>query len=191
MLAPAALAAPAAVAAPESGEDRNVAFLLAALGLDAMPEAIARVSSFEGARDVPAALALREAAQRAGSVDLGAIATSAAQPGLVPPFGAGDVWVIDVGPGACTEPTAVLNPLSYNGHFIPQGWSYRGSTGYGAYAGTRGVIIDWTTKSFGGAYTGGVVHVAGTSDWFCVELPPLGVRVLFPFINGAAAWTGT
>lgn len=176
-----ALALPAPAAA--STEDRNFAFLLDALGFSRAPAGVATVFDHEGVRSLAIDAALREAAARAGSVDLGAIAASAVEP-AEGPFCAADCWIVDFGTGPCASPAPALpGVLPWNPPLHPQYWGYAGAIGTMTFDGGAGLVLDWTTKlSTGGAYAGGVVRFGGQSDFFCVEF--FGVRIWFPFIDG-------
>lgn len=172
-----ALAAPA-TAAP-SVEDRNVTFLLDSMGLDAIPDGVALVHTLDGVVEMRIADALRVAAERAGDVDLAALAASAVPPSGA--FGVGDVWVLEIGFGGCPTVTVLAPGLLPPTALHPQAYTYSGAIGHAQSDGV-GVIVDWSTKgTTGGAYLNGV-FIVGQSDWFCLSF--FGFVVFFPFIWG-------
>lgn len=180
LLAAGALAG-ASVAAPH---DRNLAFVMEALGLDAAPEGTTILWEGAGAREVPIAEALRLAAARPGAVDLSALVASTGPP-ATQPFGVGDVWIFEIGWGDCPLPTAFSSPVP-DAALHPQLATHSGGIGtmstFDAYF---GYLIDWTTKGeTGGAYGGLGSTLVGQADFFCFTV--FGLMLYFPMVDGAA-----
>lgn len=171
--------APAFAQGEDGALERNVAFILASVGLDAMPDGVATVHDAAGEREMPVADAIELAAERAQDADLGALVAGATNPGTPGAF-AGDVWVYEVG-ASCWSPI-ILAPTPYGWfHLGPQMWVYPGAYGT-ASTGGSGVAIGWTTKDTF-AYDRGIT-IAGGSDFYCVEWQ--GIAIHFPFLDGLA-----
>lgn len=171
--------APALAQGDGGVRERNVAFLLASIGLEEMPDGVATVHDASGEREMAVADAIGLAAERAQDADLGALVAGATNPGT-PGALAGDVWVYEVG-ASCWSPI-LLAPTPYGWfHLGPQMWFYPGALGT-ASTGGSGVAIGWTTKD-AFAYDRGIA-ITGGSDFFCIEWQ--GIAIHFPFLDGLA-----
>lgn len=171
-----ALAFPAHAVA--STQDRNVAFILSALGFEEAPEGLATVHAAGAVTRAPIEDALRSAAQRARNVDLAALVASASGEG--PPVVVGDVWVIEIGGGSCPGPMSVASPVpAVDVH--PQLASYAGGVGLMTWDTGIAYVTSWTTKA-SYSYVGGMSTTLGQSDFFCIEF--FGLYFLFPLVDG-------
>lgn len=180
LLAALAVVGMMAVATPvNAAENKNVEFMLNSLGFENMPEGVATVYNHGVATEMSIADAVTLAASRAGNVDLAALVAGAA-PGDA--SGAGDIWIIEIGGGACPAATIIAaTPVPFT-TFHGQLWTYPGAAGTQSSAGF-GTLIAWTTKLTSGSYGSGATFV-GQSDFFCISF--FGLYIWFPFIDGAA-----
>lgn len=174
------LAVPADANVPDVRE-RNAALILAMLGEQDLS---APVTLLDG-RSMTLGAAVEDAAARAGSVDLAALASGA----VVGPWGdqVGDVWVLEAGRGPCTIAPQMrldwpLPPAPLHGQlWIYDGWIGSMSTTHGAYT----FVIGWTTKTVTAGVDTAGFHAWGISDMYCFRLAG-GDHFAFPFIDGIA-----
>lgn len=159
---------------------RNVEFLLGMIGARDITEPV----TLTDGRTMMLAEAVDDAASRAGSIDLAAIAH-----GAVAPLGfhVGDIWILESGQGPCAITTgdaftSPLPPLAPD----PQLWIYSGwfgtmSTMHGHYT----LTIGWTDKTSSFAFNTAGFSLWGLSDMYCIQGD--GWHFAFPFLDGVAA----